>query len=329
MLLLILNTALTVVLGIAAALALFWILNKIAELLPGMAQYKVKPYLFILPALVAIAVYLIYPAILTVLDSFKQQVNFPKEKWVGFENYSKLFSTTDFRNALLNTVLWVIIVPLASIIFGLAIAVLVDRLNPKSEKISKTVIFLPMAISAVAASTVWKFVYSYQVPGQDQIGLLNAVWTLGGAEPVHWMGLTTMRFNSILLMIMMLWSQVGFSMVLLSSAVKGVPTETLEAARIDGANERQIFFRVVVPQIWPTMVTVFITVTIGVMKVFDIVYVMTGGNHNTSVIGMEFFNRFVDVNYGSASAIVVILMIAIIPIMIFQVRQFRREEANR
>lgn len=325
----ILNTALTVIVGIAAALALYWILNKVAELLPGKAEYKVKPYLFILPALLAILLYLVYPAVITVLNSFKGQVGFPKEKWVGFENYTKLFSTEDFRQSLINTVLWMIIVPAASIAIGLAIAVLVDRLNPKAEKTAKTVIFLPMAISAVAASTVWKFVYSYQPEGQNQIGLLNAIWTSLGAEPVSWMGTTEFRLNSILLMVMMLWAQIGFSMVLLSSAVKAVPTETLEAARIDGASEPQIFFRVVIPQIWPTIVTVFITVLIGVMKVFDIIYVMTGGNHDTSVIGMQFFDRFVDVNYGAASAIVVILMIAIIPVMVFQVRQFRREEANR
>ena len=325
----VLNTLLTVVVGIAAALLVFWVLNKIAELLPGKAEYRVKPYVFILPAFLAIILYLVYPAVLSLIDSFKTKVNFPKETWVGFENYVKLFTTGTFVESLINTALWVIVVPAVSIAIGLGIAVIVDRMRPGSEKIAKTVIFLPMAISAVAASTVWKFVYSYQPKGQDQIGLLNAIWTHWGADPVAWMNISTLRLNSLLLMVMMLWSQIGFSMVLMSSAVKSVPTETLEAARIDGANERQIFRRVIIPQIWPTMVTVFITVTIGVMKVFDIVYVMTGGNHNTGVLGMEFFDKFTQVNYGSASAIVVILMIAIIPIMIFQVRQFRREEAMR
>lgn len=323
------NTVLTVVAGIFVALGVYWILNKIAELLPGNAQYRVKPYLFILPAILAIALYLVYPAILTVINSFKTKVNFPKESWVGLQNYEKLFASNVFRDALFNTVLWVIVVPFVCIVLGLAVAVLVDRLNPKAEKLSKTIIFLPMAISAVSAATAWKFVYSYQQPPAAQIGLFNAIWTSFGAEPVSWMGLSELRANSFLLMVMMLWAQVGFSMVLLSSAVKAVPTDTLEAARIDGATEPQIFFRVVIPQIWPTIVTVFITVTISVMKVFDIIFVMTGGNFKTSVIGMEFFNRFTEVNYGSASAIVVILMIAIIPIMIFQVRQFRREEANR
>ncbi len=325
----VLNTLLTVVAGIAAALVLFWVLNKIAELLPGNAQYKVKPYLLILPAFLAIVGYLIYPAVLSLIDSFKTKVNFPAEEWTGIENYVRLFTNNKFQDALINTALWIIIVPLVAIVLGLAVAVLVDRMNPRSEKAAKTVIFLPMAVSAVAASTVWRFVYSYQPSGQPQVGLFNAIWTGFGGDPVAWLGTSTLRFNSILLMVMMLWSQIGFSMVLLSSAVKAVPVETLEAARIDGANERQAFFRVVIPQIWPTIVTVFITVLIGVMKVFDIVYVMTGGNFKTSVIGMEFWNYYSDVNYGMASAIVVILMIAIIPIMVFQVRQFRKEEANR
>lgn len=325
----VLNTILTVVVGIAAALLLYWILNKIAEILPGNAQYKVKPYLLILPAFLAIIMYLIYPAVLSLIDSFKTKVNFPKEAWVGLDNYGRLFTNNKFQDALFNTALWIIVVPLVSILLGLMVAVLVDRMNPRSEKAAKTVIFLPMAVSAVAAATVWKFVYSYQPSGSEQVGLLNAVWTHWGAEPVAWLGTSELRMNSFLLMIMMLWSQIGFSMVLLSSAVKAVPVETLEAARIDGANERQAFFKVVIPQIWPTIVTVFITVLIGVMKVFDIVYVMTGGNFKTSVIGMEFWNNYSDVNYGMASAIVVILMIAIIPIMVFQVRQFRREEANR
>lgn len=329
MLMQLVNTALTVVAGIVAALALFWILNKLVELLPNRIENKVKPYVFILPAFAAIGLYLAYPAVLTLINSFKTKVNFPKEAWVGTENYATLFSNDQFIQALFNTVLWVIVVPLVSIVLGLAIAVLVDRLNPRAEKAAKTIIFLPMAISAVAAATIWRFVYSYQVEGQPQIGLLNAVWTGLGGEPVFWLGTTELRLNSFLLMIMMLWSQIGYSMVLLSSAVKAVPTETLEAARIDGASERQSFFRVVVPQIWPTMVTVFVTVTIGVMKVFDIVYVMTRGTQQTSVIGLEFYTRFAQVNYGPASAIVVILMVAIIPIMIFQVRQFRREEANR
>lgn len=325
----IITTIVTVVAGIGAAVILFWILNAIAAAMPRKAGDKVRPYFFILPALIAIAAYLVYPTILTVMNSFRTGLP-GKEKWVGFSNYTKLFKDNDFQEAIVNTLLWVLIVPAVSIILGLLVAVLVDRLGAKSEKAAKTVIFMPMAISAVAAATIWRFVYASVVPPQEQVGLLNGIWTMFGADPVPWLTISTMRLNSILLMVMLLWAQVGFAMVLLSAAVKGVPAEILEAARIDGATEIQIFRRVVIPSIWPTVVTVFITVTITVMKVFDTVYVMTGGNFKTNVIGMMFFQEmFTNLNNGAASAIVVLLMIAIVPIMIFQVRQFRREEAAR
>ncbi len=321
------TTLLTVVAGIGAALVLFWLLNFLVERLPGKWEQRTKPYAFILPALIAIVAYLVYPAVLTVIDSFKNDVS---TKFVGTANYRSLFKSDEFHQAFFNTILWVIIVPVASIVIGLAVAVLVDRLKPGAEKTAKTLIFMPMAISAVGAATVWRFVYAYNVPGQPQVGLLNAMVTGTGHDPVPWLTIDTLRFNSYLLMVMMLWAQVGFSMVLLSAAVKSVPTETIEAARIDGANERQIFFRVVIPQIMPTIITVFVTVVISVMKVFDIVYVMTNGNFKTNVIGVEFFNQlFTNFDNGMASAIVVILLIAVIPIMIFQVRQFRSQEAAR
>ena len=322
-----LNTLLTVVAGIGAALILYWVVNKLIELLPQKWELRVKPYFFVFPACAAIAAYLVYPAILTIIDSFKNDVS---TNFIGFKNYSRLLGSDQFRQTLINTLLWVVIVPLVSIVLGLGVAVMVDRLKPRAEKTAKTLIFLPMAISAVGAATVWRFVYAYNVPGQPQVGLLNAVVTGTGHQPIAWLSIDTLRFNSILLMVMMLWAQVGFSMVLLSAAVKAVPTETLEAARIDGANEPQIFRRVVIPQIWGTIVTVFVTVTIGVMKIFDIVYVMTNGNFKTNVVGVAFFNElFTNFDNGSASAIVVLLLLAIIPIMIYQVRHFRREEAAR
>jgi len=314
---------LTVLAGIGAALAIFWILNKIAELLPGKWEDKVKPYLFVLPAIFAIVVYLIYPSVLTIINSFKD--NFSRE-WVGFKNYSDLLATPDFRSTLFNTLLWILLVPAATVILGLMVAVLADRLQPRGEKLAKTVIFLPMAISMIGAATIWRFVYYAAPAGVTQTGLLNAI---KGGDPVQWLQTQTWHFNSILLMVILVWLQVGFSMVLLSAAVKGVPVDTLEAARIDGANERQIFARVVLPQIKGTVITVFITVTITVMKIFDIVYVNTNGNFNTNVLGNEFYNQISTfINYGKASAIVVILMIAVIPIMWYQVRHFKAEEAN-
>jgi alpha-glucoside transport system permease protein len=320
-----LTTLITVAAGIGAALLIYWILNKIAELLPGRWEDRIKPYLYILPAFGAIALYLIYPAVLTVINSFKD--NFSRQ-WVGLANYKALFESHEFRQTLFNTLLWIIIVPAVTVVIGLLVAVLADRLGPQGEKATKTVIFLPMAISLIGAATIWRFVYDAEPKGQTQIGLFNAVIGIFNKGPVAWLNTTTLHLNSLLLMIVLMWAQVGFSMVLLSAAVKGVPVDTLEAARIDGASERQIFFQVVIPQIKGTIVTVFITVTIGVMKIFDIIYATTRGSFNTNVLGNEFWNQISTFfNYGAASAIVVILMVAVIPIMWYQVKHFQTEEA--
>jgi alpha-glucoside transport system permease protein len=321
------NAIIAILGGLAGALLLYFLLNKFAEVLPGRWEDRVKPYLYILPALAAIGLFLIYPAVQTIVYSF---ANRDSTGWVGLANYGDLLSSPDFRQTLLNTVLWIIIVPAVTVGLGLFIAVLADRLKPGSEKLTKTLIFLPMAISMVGASTIWKFIYEARPAGEPQIGLQNAIVTALGFDPIVWLQTQTLHLNSLFLMVILIWAQVGFSMVLLSAAVKGVPDETLEAARIDGANERQTFFRVVVPQIWPTVITVFITVLIGVMKVFDIVYVMTNGNFNTNVIALEFYNQlFTNGNAGYAAAIVVMLMIAVLPVMIYQVRQFRLQEAQR
>jgi alpha-glucoside transport system permease protein len=321
------NALLTVLAGVGGALVLFWLLNKLTEVLPDRWESRLKPYLYILPAFAAIAVYLVYPAIQTVIYSF---ANADSTKWVGLKNYTALLGSNGFRQTLFNTLLWIIVVPAVTIMLGLAIAVLADRLSPRGEKLAKTTIFLPMAISAVGAGTVWRFVYAVNPPSENQLGLQNAIVTKFGQDPVNWLQLNTLHFNSFALMVILLWAQAGFAMVLLSAAIKSVPTETLEAARIDGAGELAIFWRVIVPQIWSTVITVFITVTIGVMKIFDIVYVMTNGDFNTNVVGVQFFNElFTNFNNGYAAAIVVMLMLAIVPIMIYQVRHFRAEEAGR
>ena len=321
------NALLAIVGGVGAALLLYWVLNKLVETFPGKWEERLKPWVFIGPAVAAIGLFLVYPAIRTFILSF---ANAQSTAWVGFENYSDLLGSEAFRQTLYNTLLWIAVVPAVTVALGLGVAVLADRLGPQSEKLSKSIIFLPMAISGVGQATIWRFIYEARPEGEPQIGLQNAVWTALGFDPVAWLQVDTLHFNSFLLMIILIWAQVGFSMVLLSAAVKGVPVDTLEAARIDGANERQIFFRVIVPQIWATVITVFITVLISVMKIFDVVYVMTNGNFNTDVIAVNFFNElFRNGNNGRASAIVVMLMIAVLPVIIYQVRHFRAEEAAR
>jgi alpha-glucoside transport system permease protein len=322
-----LNTLIAVVAGVGGALVLYWLLNFIAERLPGRWEDRVKPYLYILPGLVALGLYLVYPVIQTFVYSF---ANATSSAWVGFKNYTDLFGLRDFQITLVNTLLWIAIVPAAVVALGLAVATLADKLSANGEKTAKTIIFLPMAVSGVALAAIWRFIYEVRPEGEGQVGLLNGVVTAFGHDPVAWLQLSTAKANTFLLMVVLIWAQTGFSMVLLSAAIKGVPDDTLEAARIDGANERQVFFRVVVPQIWGTVITVFVTTVINVMKIFDVVYVMTGGNFNTNVIAVRFFNELItNGNAGRAAAIVVILVIAVIPLMIYQVRHFRAEEAAR
>jgi alpha-glucoside transport system permease protein len=323
----ILNALIAIVGGVLGAIVLYYLLNKIAELLPGRWEDRVKPYLLLLPALAAITLYLIYPTIQSVVFSFADASS---TKLVGASNYGNLLSSSAFQNTLFNTLLWIIVVPAGTIVLGLLIATLADRLRARGEKLAKTMIFLPLAIGGVSAAAIWRFVYAANPPGQQQVGLLNGIWTGLGGQPVNWLQISTLRANSLLLMVILLWIQAGFAMVLLSAAIKGVPAETLEAARLDGAGEGAIFFRIVIPQIRTTLITVFITVLIGVLKTFDIVYVMTNGNFNTNVIAVDFFNQlFTNNNAGYAAAIVVMLLIIMIPVLVFQIRQFRAEEAAR
>jgi alpha-glucoside transport system permease protein len=323
----VINALLAIVGGVGGALLLFWVLNKLTEMLPAKWEERLKPWAFIGPAVAAIALFLIYPAVRTIVLSF---ANSTSTAFIGLENYTDLLGSSDFRITLGNTLLWIAVVPAVTVALGLGIATVADRLSAQGEKLSKSAIFLPLAISGVGAATIWRFIYEARPAGEPQIGLLNAVWTALGFDPVAWLTVDTLRFNSFLLMVVVTWTQVGFSMVLLSAAVKGVPVDTLEAARIDGANERQIFFKVTVPQIWGTVITVFITVLITVLKAFDIPFVMTNGNFNTDIIAVRFFNElFRNGDNGRAAAIVVMLMIAVIPVVAYQVRHFRAEEANR
>ena len=317
-----------IIAGVGASLLLFWLMNFLVERLPEKASERLKPWVFAGPAVVFIGIFLVYPAVRTIYLSF---LDGNGEAFVGLSNYTDLLRDSAFHQTILNTILWLLVVPAMAVALGLLVAVLADRLAPTGEKVSKSLIFLPMAVSMVGASTIFRFVYAYKPPGSEQIGLLNAIWVnVFGGEPQVWLQMSTLRLNSFLLMIILIWLQVGYCMVLISAAIKNVPEETVEAARIDGASEVQAFFRIVVPQIWGTVVTVFVTVFIGVMKIFDIVYVMTGGNFNTNVVALAFFKELFEFsNDGRSAAIVVILLLAVTPLMFYQVRRFRAEEAMR
>ncbi|MFC0675606.1 carbohydrate ABC transporter permease [Brachybacterium hainanense] len=318
---------LSLVVGIGGAIVIFRFLNIAIEGLPSRMSEGLIPYAFLLPALSLLGVMLVYPTVQTVVYSF---ANADSTAWVGLENYQTVFGTGAFWQALLNNFLWILIVPLVTVALGLTVAVLADKLSPSGEKVAKSLIFLPMSISFVGAATIWGLVYAYQDASGTQTGMLNAFVVALGGDPQPWMQIDTARLNTLLLMVILVWLQAGFAMVLVSSAIKGVPEDTVEAGRMDGAGETRIFWQIIFPQVMPTLLAVFITVLILVLKVFDIVYVMTNGRNNTDVIANLFFDRlFVAQQAGQASAIVVVLLILVTPILIYQVRAFRKQEANR
>lgn len=319
------TASLAILVGVGGVMALFWALNALVERLPDRTEQRLKPYVFVGPALLVAGLFLVVPAVDTLRRSFQGRNS---EEFVGLQNYEYLVTNSAVRSAIWNTVLWIVLVPILSVAVGLAVAVLADKLRAKWESAAKSLIFLPMAISFVGAGTIWGFVYAWRAPGQPQIGILNAIWTALGGEPVAWLQQTA--FNDFFLIFIMIWLQSGFAMVLLSAAIKGVPDETLEAARIDGATEMQVFWRVVVPQIRSTIVVVATTVLILVLKIFDIVYVMTGGNFGTEVVATLFIDQMITAGqFGQAAVIVVFLIVVTIPFMVINIRRFREQEAQR
>ena len=322
----------SVVGGLAISFFIYLGLNFLVSKTNTRWNKRLLPYVFLAPVIVLIVVFLIAPLVITIVQSFQGYDAFGTGTgFVGLKNYAQLLTSPDFLSTLLNNLLWILVVPVITVIIGLFVATLSDRLGPRQEKLFKTIIFLPMSISFIAAAAVWSFVYTYNAPGQAQVGLLNAIWTgVFNQAPIAWLQNETLEANSFAIMVVVIWLNAGYAMVLLSAAIKAVPEETIEAARIDGANERQAFFRVIMPQVRTTIVAVFITVLIGVMKIFDIVFAMTKGQNNTTVLGVEFYNQlFAFQNPGKAAAVVVFLIIAVIPVVIYQIKSYRDQEALR
>jgi alpha-glucoside transport system permease protein len=281
---------------------------------------------FIGPALVLLSVFLIYPVINTLVLSFKDARS---QEFVGFENYKFVFTDESMLRSMRNTALWIVVVPTVAVTVGLVFATLADRLR-RGEAVAKSMIFMPMAISFVGAAVTWRLIYSYRPEGfGTNIGLLNGIWTGLGNNPVPWLSQTP--WNNFFLMVIMIWLQVGFAMVVLSAAIKAIPVELIEAARIDGASELQVFFKVIIPSILPTIVVVATYMIINALKVFDIVFVMGNAQANkTEVIAERMINWFFIANHdGRAAAIAVVLFLAVIPVMIWNVRQFREQEQSR
>lgn len=312
--------------GVGGVAALFFISNWLVEQLPGDWGRKLQPFVFIGPAVAIMSWYLVVPVFRTLILSFKNSLGLD---WIGkgwkiFENYRFVFTDRIMLEAFGNNLKWMIFGTALSVGFGLIIAVLADR--SQFEKIYKAIIFMPMAISFVGAGVIWKFVYTYRGKGVGikEIGLLNALVLALGGESQPWLSLPP--WNNFFLIIIMVWLQTGFAMVVISSAIKGIPSELLEAARIDGANEIQVFFKITIPYIKGTLITVTTTIVIFSLKLFDIVRVMTGGNNGTNVVANEFYlQRFTYGNTGRASAIAIILLVLVIPIIVSNIRQFNKD----
>jgi alpha-glucoside transport system permease protein len=283
----------------------------------------IRPWLWVGAAVLLVAIFLLWPVINTIWLSL---FNFDSSEFVGLANYRQIFTRHDMLVVLRNNVLWLVLATAGTVVLGLLIAVLVDRV--KIESVAKATIFIPMAISFVGAGVIWKFVYDYEAQGNSQIGLLNAVITRLGFQPVAW--LQSPSISNLALIAVYIWIWAGFCMVILSAALKGVPSDVIEAARVDGASEIQIFFRVIVPMISPTIAVVATTMVINVLKIFDIVYVMTGGNFDSNVVALQYYQEEFNFNdFGVASALAVILLIAVIPVMYINLRRFRAQEAHR
>jgi len=309
--------------GLGSVALLYTSLNALAETLPRRARSYVLPLVFAGPALLLLAWFLVLPTLRTLWLSLFDETG---TRFVFLENYRFAFTDRIMLEAFRNNLLWMVFGTAFSVGLGLVIAVLADR--SRLEKLYKALIFMPMAISFVGAGVIWKFVYAYKGEGTgvSDIGLLNAVVVALGGEAQAW--LLAPFWNNFLLIAIMVWLQTGYAMVILSSAIKGIPSELHEAARIDGADEFQVFFRVTVPAIQGSIVTVTTTIVIFSLKLFDIVRVMTGGNYGTNVIANEFYmERFTYGQTGRASAIAIVLLVAVVPVMIYNLRQFGERRA--
>ncbi len=315
----------TIIVGVGGCVGYFYFANMVLDrvLYPASGPNaganinkanRIRPWLFLLPAIVALGLYLVYPVIGSFYRSLFDRSGF---NFIGLGNYSSLIADGEFRMSLRNNLLWILVVPAASTFFGLLAAQLTDRLS--WGNIAKSLIFMPMAISFVGASLIWKFVYA----NNPDIGLINALRALLGADQAVDV-LQIPFWNNFFLMFILIWIQTGFAMVILSAALRGIPEETVEAAVLDGANPFQIFFKIKVPQIMGTIVVVWTTITILVLKIFDIVYATTGGNFGTQILP-SYMMAYMFRDDGRATAVAFVIMIIVLPVMIWNIVQARKE----
>ena len=328
------QAVITIIVGVGGCVGYFFFSNQFLDrvLFPATGKHAVRnitranmvrPWLFLFPALAALGIYLAYPVVETLRLSLTERLPGNQSQFVGLANYQQMFNEPKFWEAMRNNMLWLLVVPALSTAFGLIAAQLSDRVF--WGNLAKSLIFMPMAISFVGAAVIWKLVYDTRPIDQEQIGVLNALFLyFGGDAPHTW--LTTPFWNNIFLMIVLVWIQTGFAMVILSAALRGIPEETIEAAVIDGANPFQVFFKIKVPQIMGTIVVVWTTITIVVLKVFDIVFAMTNGQWETQVLANYMYDKMFRANdWGVGSASAMIIMLLVTPILVWNVYNARKE----
>lgn len=336
-------TIVAIIWGVGGVAVLYWVFNGIVERLSDAWTYRLQPFVFVGPAIAILIWYLTLPVYRTFWLSLFHRDGFPEgfnvfnpltwpdaiqsEAFVGLSNYVAIFTERLLQEAFRNNLMWIVFGSTLSVALGLLVAWLSDR--SIFERFSKTLIFIPMAISFVGASVIWNFMYEVRPADAPQIGVFNAIVVGLGGEPQLWdKWVEISPWNNLFLILIVIWLQTGFSMVLFSAALKGIPEETIEAARVDGATEMQTFFRIMIPSIMGTIITVWTTIVIFTLKIFDIVWVMTGGQFGTHVIATQFYRQsFTFLNKGFGSAIAIILLLTVIPVLIYNLRQFREGEA--
>ena len=315
-------TALIAVVGIPILLVGYiqlgeWILSR----LPRRIGQLMRPYVWVFPAVAFATLFMVLPTINTIVISFQNA----QGQSVGLDNYVFFFTNPETLTSLKNNVLWLVFFTAAVVVLGLFISILFDRV--RYESVAKTAVFLPLPISAVAASVIWKFMFEFKPEGQPQTGTLNAAIGTLGFDPIAWLVNTTT--NNPALIAVGVWTSVGFAMVIISAALKGISSELLEAARVDGANELQVLRRIVIPLLRPVLTVITTTMIIIALKVFDIVYVLTSGAYGTDVIARQLFQRVANSDYGRAAAVGVVLLVAVLPVLLFNIRSFRQQEEVR
>jgi len=303
--------------GVLTAIGLFiaalGIIFFIAGKFNGRRARYIAATIFVAPAVILVSAGLVIPAAQTIIYSFKDpdSINF-----IGLANYKWMVNDPYIAAIFRNTLLWLLVAPLFTTGLGLMLAVMLNRM--KHESIPKSLLFMPMAISFVGASVIWKFIYDYR-SDDVQIGLLNAIWTTIGGEPINWM--LSKPLNTILLIVILVWTQMGFAMAILSAAIKTVPIDIVEAAELDGAYGIKLFWQITFPMVKTTIVVVLATQIVGALKLFDIVETMTGGNFGTNVLSNEMFARtFVQYDQGKGSALAVVLFLSVLPVVLFNIR---------